>query len=98
MLIEHRALCLYNKLFCVVAAVKVSAAELFKIGVDKAVNVAVHNRLNIAGFKAGAVILNKGVGHENIGADLAAPCDLTLLALDIVDLVEMLSLFDLNEL
>ena len=75
-----------------------AAAELFKIGIDKAVNVAVHNSLDISGFKAGAVILNKGVGHENIGANLAAPCDFFLYALDVLDFLKMLAFLDFNKL
>ena len=38
------------------------------------------------------------VGHEDVVADLAAPFDLQLCALDIRDLVQMLTLFDLNQL
>ena len=75
-----------------------SAAELFEVGIDEAVNVAVHNRLNISGFIAGAVVFNKGVGHENIGADLAAPCDFFLYALDVLDFLKMLAFLDFNKL
>ena len=75
-----------------------AAAELFKIGIDKAVNVAVHNSLDISGFKAGAVILNKGVGHENIGANLTAPCNFFVVTFNIFNLCKVLTLFNLNKL
>ena len=44
------------------------------------------------------MILGEGVGHKDIGADLAAPADLFLVALDILDFVKMLALFYLEEL
>ena len=69
-----------------------------EISVDEAVYVAVHNGVDVAVFKACAVILGEGVGHEDIGADLAAPANLFLVALDILYLVEMLALFYLEEL
>ena len=44
------------------------------------------------------MILNKGVGHENIGANLTAPCNFFLNALDILDFFKVLALFDFNKL
>lgn len=37
-----------------------------QVGVDKAVNVAVHNRVDVRVFKAGARVLGERVGHENV--------------------------------
>ena len=65
--------------------------------VYKSINVAVHDVLNVAVFIAGAVVLGEGVGHENVGADLAAPFDLLLNALDVAYLLEVLALFDLGK-
>ena len=53
--------------------------------------------MNIAVFKAGAVILGEGVGHENIGAYLAAPLDFHLHTLDIGYLFKMLAFFDFGK-
>ena len=44
------------------------------------------------------MILDHGVGHEHIAADLVAPGDLVLHALDVLDLVHVLLLCDLVEL
>ena len=44
-----------------------------EVGVDEAVQVAVHHGVYVAGLKAGAVVLHHGVGHEHIRPDLAAP-------------------------
>ena len=46
--------------------------------------VAVHDGLHVAGFVLGAVVLDHGVGLEHVGADLVAPGDVLLLALDLV--------------
>ena len=54
--------------------------------------------IHIAGLVVGAVILDHGVGHEHIAADLVAPCDLVLHALDVVDLIHVLLLCDLIQL
>ena len=43
------------------------------------------------------MILRKGVGHENVGADLAAPLDLLLNALDVAYLLKMLTLLYLGK-
>ena len=69
-----------------------------EIGVDEAVQVAVHHGVDVAGLIAGAVVLDQGVGHEHVGADLAAPGDLLLLALDVRDLLQVLPLLDLHQL
>ena len=53
---------------------------------------------DVTGLKVGTVILDKGVGHENVGADLASPFNELLLTLDILDALEMLALFDLHKL
>ena len=69
-----------------------------EIGVDEAVEPAVHHGVHVRGLIARARVLDERVGHEDVVADLAAPLDLELRALDIGDLVEMLALFDLDEL
>ena len=53
--------------------------------------------MNVAVFIAGTVILGEGVGHENIGADLASPFYLLLNALDITDFFKMLALLYLGK-
>ncbi len=53
-----------------------------QVGVDETIDIAVHHRLDVAHLIAGAGVLGQGVGHEYIGADLAAPLDLHLHALD----------------
>ena len=73
-------------------------AGSFKISIDKAVDITVHNSVYIAGFKAGSVILNHSVGHKYIGADLAAPSDYVLNALDVFYLIKVLLGLDLNQL
>ena len=69
-----------------------------QISVDEAVDVAVHDGVDVAHLVAGAGVLREGVGHEDVGADLGTPGDLQLVALDVLDLVEVLTLFDLDEL
>ena len=54
----------------------------FQVGVDEPVQVAVHDSLHVAAFKVGAVILDQRVGHKDVAADLVAPGDLVLHALD----------------
>ena len=44
------------------------------------------------------MVLDQGVGHEDIGADLAAPLDLHLDALDVGDLLRVLLHLDLRQL
>ena len=56
-----------------------------EISVDETVDFTVHHGVDIAHFVAGAVILGQGIGHEHIGADLTAPGDLRLTALDVLD-------------
>ena len=63
-----------------------------EIGVDEAVEPAVHHGVHVRGLIARARVLDERVGHEDVVADLAAPLDLELRALDIGDLVEMLAL------
>ena len=69
-----------------------------EVGVDEAVEVAVHHGVDVRALKARAGILHKGIGHEDVGADLAAPLDLLLHALDVGNFLEVLALLDLDEL
>ena len=68
-----------------------------QIGIDEAVDVTVHNVLDVAVFKIGAVILCQLVGHENVGTDLAAPFDFHLYALDVGDFIQVLALLDFSK-
>ena len=54
-----------------------------EVSEDEAVEVAVHDSVHVAGLVVGAVVLDHRVGHEDVGADLVAPCDLVLDALDV---------------
>ena len=45
----------------------------------KTIDIAIHDRLDIADKKLVAMVLDHGVGLEHIGADLAAPGYLLLL-------------------
>ena len=55
--------------------------------IDEAVQISVHHAVDVAVFKACAVILDQRIGHEYIAADLAAPSDGVLHAFDITDFV-----------
>ena len=69
-----------------------------EVGVDEAIEVAVHDGIDVRGLKARARVFDEGVGHEDVVADLTAPLDLELRALDVGDLVQMLALLDFNQL
>ena len=49
------------------------AACSLEVCEDETVQIAVHHGIHIAGLVVGAVILDHGVGHEHIAADLVAP-------------------------
>ena len=51
-----------------------------QIGLDETVKVAVEHSISIADFMTCTVILDHPVGMEDIGADLASPGNLLLLA------------------
>ena len=51
----------------------------FEIGIDKAVEVAVHNGPGIPDFVTSPVILDHGVRVEDIGANLSPPGNVFLL-------------------
>ena len=72
--------------------------ERLQICIDKAVEVAVHDRLHIAVLAAGTVILHQRIRHKHVGTDLAAPLDFQLITLNIRDLLQVLALLDLNQL
>ena len=74
------------------------AAGGLEVGKDETVQIAVHHGIHVAGLVVGAVVLDHGVGHEHIAADLVAPGDLVLHALDVLDLIHVLLLCDLIEL
>ena len=61
-----------------------------EVGVDKAVDLAVHHGLDLAHLVARAGVLGQGVGHEYVGTDLTAPLNFHLHALDVGDLLGVL--------
>lgn len=83
--------CYVDRLFVLLVGVHA------QVGVNEAVNVAVHDGLNVAVFIASAVVLGQRVRHEHVRADLAAPLDLELHALDVGDFLEVLALLDLGQ-
>ena len=84
--------CYVDRLFVLLVGVHA------QVGVDEAVDIAVHDGLNVAVFIAGAMVLGQRVRHEHVRADLAAPLDLELHALDVGDLLRVLLNFELHEL
>src|SRR5690242_13929302 len=50
--------------------------------VHKGIQVAVHHRLDIAGFATGAEVLDHSVGLEDVAANLVAPGDAALFAVE----------------
>ena len=76
----------------------VAGSKAGQISIDKGIQGAVHNCVDIRSFAAGTGVLDQGIGHEDIVADLAAPLDLLLNALDVVDVGQVLTLTDLNQL
>ena len=85
-----------------------SSAELFarpvsgrgtgQVGVDEAVDIAVHDGVNVGTFIARPRVLGQRLGHKDIAPDLAAPFDLMLHALDVRDFFQMFPLLDLQQL
>ena len=65
--------------------------ELLEIRIDKAVDITVHNGVDVTVLKAGSCVLCQSVGHKYVASDLATPLDVRLVALDILDLVELLA-------
>ena len=53
----------------------VAGCQAVEVAFDEGIQGAVHDRVDIAGFAAGAGILDQSVGHEDIVPDLAAPFD-----------------------
>ena len=67
-------------------------------GLDEGVEGAVHDGLDVAGFDAGAEVLDHLIGLEDVGADLAAPADFALGGVGAVGLGLLLVLLDDVEL
>ena len=65
---------------------------------DKAVEIAVHDGVDVAGLVARTVVFDHRVRHKDVRADLRAPCDLLLDAFDVLDFIQMLALLDFEEL
>ena len=83
--------------FCKIVIELIQAGR-FQIGIDEAVQITVHDRIDITGFKAGTVILHHRVRHEHIGTNLCAPCNFLLYAFDILNLFEMFPFLDFQQL
>ena len=69
-----------------------------EIRADERVELAVHDRLHVACLGVRAHVLHHRIGLEHVGADLAAPLDLLLDALEFRDLLFLLLLLELKEL
>ena len=71
---------------------------MLKICVDKSVNISIHYCLDIAVFVSCSRILCKSVGHKYVGADLRAPFDICLVALNILNPLKIFADFDFKKL
>ena len=67
----------------------VTRGDRRKIGIDEPVQIAVHDAVDVAGLVTCTGVLNQGVGHEDIGTDLAAPFDLQLDSLQVGDFLRL---------
>ena len=72
--------------------------HLHQVCIDEVIYFTVHDRLNIARFLARPVILNHGIGLENVAPYLAAPFDFLELALYIRHVLEAFALLYFEEL
>ena len=68
-----------------------------EIAFHKKIQVPVHNGLDIAGFRASPMILDQGIGLENIGADLAPPLDGLIVSGKVADFLILDGLFVFKE-
>ena len=64
-----------------------------QIRIDKGIQIAVHDRADVAGLRRSSVILHHAVRMEHVGADLAAPGNVRLLAANFGQVLQLL--FDL---
>ena len=69
-----------------------------EVSVDEPVQVTVHDGVDVAGLEGGTGILDHGVGHKDVGADLAAPFDFHLNALQVGDLLGVCLHLQLHQL
>ena len=51
-----------------------------KFGLDKGIDITVHNALDVIRFFTSAMIICHLIGLEDVGADLATPADVTFFA------------------
>ena len=56
---------------------------MLEVGVDKSIQVTVHNGLNITRLISCALVGNKGVGHKDVRTDLRAPLNVVLYTLNV---------------
>ena len=77
---------------------RVLLGNVLKVCIDELVDVTVHYRIDVSVLIAGSRILNERVGHEHVVSDLAAPLDVRLVTLNVLDPVELLAKLDLKEL
>ena len=68
-----------------------------EIAFNKKIQVPVHNSLDIAGFRTSPMILDQGIGLENIGADLAPPLDGLIVSGKVADFLILDGLFVFKE-
>ena len=69
-----------------------------KVCIDKAVQISIHHSVHVAVFKVCAVVFYQCIRHKYVAADLAAPSNGVLYALDVADFIQMLTLFNLYQL
>src|SRR5512145_2526191 len=68
-----------------------------QVGLDELVDVAVHDRLDVADLEVGAVVLDPLLGVEGVGTDLTAEGDLLLGSGQLGEVFLLLLLGDLVE-
>jgi len=71
---------------------------VLQIRIDKPINTSIHDCLHVTVLVAGTGILDQGVGHEYVGADLRAPLDVVLVTLNLLDGIQPLADLDIHEL
>ena len=62
-----------------------------EIGLDKGIQPTVEHRINIAFLGVGAMILDQPIGLQHVGANLTAPGDILLVALDVLLIATLFS-------
>ena len=81
-----------------VLSVRFCFRDVFQVSIDKAVDLAVHDRVDVSVLVAGSGVLSESVGHKYVAADLTTPLDVCLVALNVLNSVELFAELDLEEL